>query len=45
MAFVNIKENYSLRHLISFRVGGEARFFCEIETNEQFLEVKKKAIQ
>lgn len=45
MSSVNLKENYSLRHLISFRVGGEARFFCEIETNEQFLEVKKKAIQ
>lgn len=45
MTFVNIQENYSLRHLISFKTGGEARFFVEIESLEQLIEIKKKAVQ
>lgn len=45
MAFVNIQENFSLRHFISFRVGGEARFFCEIDTIDQFMELKKRVLQ
>lgn len=36
-----IKENVSLRDLTTFRIGGDARYYAEVENKEEILEVSK----
>ena len=44
MSALNIQENYPMRKHLSFRCGGNARFFAEIESIDELILAQKFSI-